>query len=71
MPDAGYGAAAGIRRTVEEFEAAGVAAIHIEDQQSPKRCAQFPSARAVRRPSTRRSRASPRRLPPAHPPACW
>jgi 2-methylisocitrate lyase-like PEP mutase family enzyme len=45
--DTGYGAAAGIRRTVEEFEAAGVAAIHIEDQQSPKRCAQFPGAREV------------------------
>jgi 2-methylisocitrate lyase-like PEP mutase family enzyme len=45
--DTGYGAAAGIRRTVEEFEAAGVAAIHIEDQQSPKRCAQFPGARSV------------------------
>jgi 2-methylisocitrate lyase-like PEP mutase family enzyme len=45
--DTGYGAAAGIRRTVEEFEAAGVAAIHIEDQQSPKRCAQFPGARDV------------------------
>ncbi len=45
--DTGYGAAAAIRRTVEEFEAAGVAAIHIEDQQSPKRCAQFPGARAV------------------------
>jgi 2-methylisocitrate lyase-like PEP mutase family enzyme len=45
--DTGYGGVAGIRRTVEEFEAAGVAAIHIEDQQSPKRCAQFPGARAV------------------------
>lgn len=45
--DTGYGGAAGIRRTVEEFEAAGVAAIHIEDQQSPKRCAQFAGARSV------------------------
>lgn len=45
--DTGYGGVAAIRRTVEEFEAAGVAAIHIEDQQSPKRCAQFPGARAV------------------------
>jgi 2-methylisocitrate lyase-like PEP mutase family enzyme len=45
--DTGYGGAAAVRRTVEEFEAAGVAAIHIEDQQSPKRCAQFPGAREV------------------------
>jgi 2-methylisocitrate lyase-like PEP mutase family enzyme len=45
--DTGYGGAAGIRRSVEEFEAAGVAAIHIEDQQSPKRCAQFAGARSV------------------------
>jgi 2-methylisocitrate lyase-like PEP mutase family enzyme len=45
--DTGYGGAAGVRRTVEEFEAAGVAAIHIEDQQSPKRCAQFSGARDV------------------------
>jgi 2-methylisocitrate lyase-like PEP mutase family enzyme len=45
--DGGYGALAGVRRTVEEFEAAGVAAIHIEDQMSPKRCAQLPGARTV------------------------
>ena len=45
--DTGYGGAAAVRRTVEEFEAAGVAAIHIEDQQSPKRCAQFEGARDV------------------------
>lgn len=45
--DTGYGAATGIRRAVEEFEAAGVAGVHIEDQQSPKRCAQFEGARSV------------------------
>ncbi|MEO6985908.1 MAG: isocitrate lyase/phosphoenolpyruvate mutase family protein [Paralcaligenes sp.] len=45
--DTGYGGAAAVRRTVEEFETAGVAAIHIEDQQSPKRCAQFEGARDV------------------------
>jgi 2-methylisocitrate lyase-like PEP mutase family enzyme len=45
--DSGYGNVTGVRRTVEEFEAAGVAAIHIEDQQSPKRCAQLPGARTV------------------------
>jgi 2-methylisocitrate lyase-like PEP mutase family enzyme len=45
--DTGYGNAVNVRRTVEEFEAAGVAAIHIEDQQSPKRCGQLPGARPV------------------------
>ncbi len=45
--DTGYGNAVNVRRTVEEFEAAGVAAIHIEDQLSPKRCGQLPGARSV------------------------
>jgi 2-methylisocitrate lyase-like PEP mutase family enzyme len=45
--DTGYGNAVNVRRTVEEFEAAGVAAIHIEDQVSPKRCGHLPGARPV------------------------
>ncbi len=36
--DTGYGNAINVIRTVEDFEAAGVAGIHIEDQVSPKRC---------------------------------
>ena len=36
--DTGYGGLGNVRRTVEEFEAAGVAAIHIEDQVVQKRC---------------------------------
>ena len=36
--DTGYGNAINVIRTVREFEAAGVAAIHLEDQVSPKRC---------------------------------
>ena len=36
--DAGYGNAINVIRTVHEFEAAGVAAIHLEDQVNPKRC---------------------------------
>jgi 2-methylisocitrate lyase-like PEP mutase family enzyme len=36
--DTGYGNAINAMRAVENFEAAGVAAIHIEDQASPKRC---------------------------------
>lgn len=37
--DTGYGGPLNVQRTVREFEAAGVAAIHIEDQVEPKRCA--------------------------------
>ena len=36
--DTGYGNAINVMRTVRDFENAGVAAIHIEDQISPKRC---------------------------------
>lgn len=36
--DTGYGNAMNLVRTVREFERAGVAAIHIEDQITPKRC---------------------------------
>jgi 2-methylisocitrate lyase-like PEP mutase family enzyme len=36
--DTGYGNAINVIRTVREYELAGVAAIHIEDQVSPKRC---------------------------------
>ncbi|MGH7872251.1 MAG: isocitrate lyase/PEP mutase family protein [Candidatus Binatia bacterium] len=36
--DTGYGNAVNLVRTVREFERVGVAAIHIEDQITPKRC---------------------------------
>jgi len=39
--DTGYGNVLNVRRTVREFEQAGVAAIHIEDQVWPKRCGHF------------------------------
>lgn len=39
--DTGYGNPINVRRTVEEFEAAGVAGIHLEDQVFPKRCGHF------------------------------
>jgi 2-methylisocitrate lyase-like PEP mutase family enzyme len=45
--DTGYGGVLNIKRTIAEFEAAGVAALHIEDQTFPKQCAQFPGARSV------------------------
>ncbi len=36
--DTGYGNPLNVRRTVREYEHAGVAGIHIEDQISPKKC---------------------------------
>ncbi|MBM4070620.1 MAG: methylisocitrate lyase [Planctomycetes bacterium] len=36
--DTGFGEAVNAERTVQLFEAAGVAGIHLEDQQLPKRC---------------------------------
>src|SRR5262252_6903547 len=36
--DTGYGNELNVFRTVQEYEARGVAAIHIEDQASPKKC---------------------------------
>ncbi|MFN0302985.1 MAG: oxaloacetate decarboxylase [Burkholderiales bacterium] len=36
--DNGYGGVMNVRRTVQGYERAGVAAIHIEDQVMPKRC---------------------------------
>jgi len=36
--DTGYGNAINVMRTVREYEAAGVAGIHLEDQVFPKRC---------------------------------
>ncbi len=36
--DTGYGDIKNVWRTVRDYEAAGVSGIHIEDQQSPKRC---------------------------------
>jgi 2-methylisocitrate lyase-like PEP mutase family enzyme len=39
--DTGYGNPLNVYRTVQEFEAAGVAALFIEDQVAPKRCGHF------------------------------
>ncbi len=45
--DTGYGNALNVRRTVMEFERAGVAAIMIEDQVSPKRCGMLEGKRVI------------------------
>lgn len=39
--DTGYGGLLNVRRTVQEWEDAGVAALHLEDQTLPKRCGQY------------------------------
>jgi 2-methylisocitrate lyase-like PEP mutase family enzyme len=39
--DTGYGNALNVRRAIREFERAGVAAIHLEDQTFPKRCGHY------------------------------
>ena len=36
--DTGYGNELNVFRTIQEFEAAGVAAVHLEDQSFPKKC---------------------------------
>lgn len=45
--DTGYGNALNVRRTVREYEAAGVAALHLEDQEFPKRCGHLEGKRVI------------------------
>ncbi|MFK0296785.1 oxaloacetate decarboxylase [Streptomyces sp. NPDC090442] len=45
--DTGYGGPSNIDRTVHEYLQAGVAAIHLEDQTSPKRCGQMSGVRLL------------------------
>ncbi|CAN7735402.1 isocitrate lyase/PEP mutase family protein [Neorhizobium sp. LjRoot104] len=45
--DTGYGGPGNIQRTVQEYMQAGVAAIHLEDQQLPKRCGQLAGIRLI------------------------
>jgi methylisocitrate lyase len=45
--DTGYGEALNVIRTVQEFERAGIAGIHIEDQISPKRCGHLPGKQLI------------------------
>ena len=45
--DTGYGNALNVMRTVRAYERAGVAGLHIEDQEMPKRCGHFDSKRVV------------------------
>ncbi|WP_416050964.1 isocitrate lyase/PEP mutase family protein [Cupriavidus basilensis] len=47
--DTGYGNQLNVTRTVREYEARGVAAIHIEDQVAPKRCGHLDGKEVVSR----------------------
>src|ERR1700761_6448859 len=45
--DTGYGNSLNVIRTVREYEAAGVAAIHLEDQVMPKKCGHMDGKQVV------------------------
>ena len=45
--DTGYGNPLNVQRTVREYEAAGVAAIHLEDQLFPKKCGFFEGKQVI------------------------
>jgi carboxyvinyl-carboxyphosphonate phosphorylmutase len=45
--DTGYGGVLNMQRTVRQYQRAGVAAIHIEDQDMPKRCGHLDDKRVV------------------------
>lgn len=45
--DTGYGATLNVIRTVREYEAAGVAAIQLEDQAFPKKCGHLPDKELI------------------------
>lgn len=47
--DTGFGNEINVTRTVREYERAGVAALHIEDQVAPKRCGHFDGKEIVGR----------------------
>lgn len=45
--DTGYGNVLNVFRTVREFERAGIAAIHIEDQEFPKKCGHLDNKKII------------------------
>jgi 2-methylisocitrate lyase-like PEP mutase family enzyme len=47
--DDGYGGVNNVRRCVQHYERAGVAALQLEDQVSPKRCGHFPGKAVISR----------------------
>jgi len=51
--DTGYGGTHNVRRAVREYEKAGVAAVHIEDQTTPKRCGHIAGKQVIPREDAR------------------
>ena len=45
--DTGYGNPLNVQRTIREYESAGVAGVHIEDQLSPKKCGFFAGKQVI------------------------
>src|SRR5687767_6206877 len=45
--DTGYGNAINVRRTIRDYERAGVAGVHVEDQVWPKRCGHLAGKRVI------------------------
>ena len=45
--DTGYGGILNVRRTIRQYERSGVAALHLEDQESPKRCGHLNDKRVI------------------------
>ena len=45
--DTGYGGMLNIQRTIRQYQRAGVAAVHIEDQDFPKRCGHLDNKRVI------------------------
>ena len=45
--DTGYGGVLNVQRTVQRYERTGVAAIHIEDQEFPKRCGHLDNKKVI------------------------
>ena len=71
--DTGFGNALSVQRTVAEYQRAGVAGLHIEDQEFPKRCGHLTgksviAAERVRREDPRRRRGPHRSRPRDHRP---
>jgi methylisocitrate lyase len=59
--DTGYGEVLNVARAVEEFEAAGLAGIHLEDQVAPKRCGHLDGKQVIEpREMARKIRAAAR-----------
>jgi 2-methylisocitrate lyase-like PEP mutase family enzyme len=45
--DTGYGGILNIQRTIRQYQQCGVAAVHIEDQEFPKRCGHLDNKRVI------------------------